>query len=160
MKVVFSCLPDHAVRRPLSTSWLQKRKGSKVSISNGGFNLVASAIMWKLLQWAPLISFVIWNGSHGSSQSISFIPIYRDSICGLLHYCSQHSQSTFSSTHCSVCLGNDVVRQNNSVSRIHTDMLSMETCPLFCCGIDQFLIFILKPFLMPKYCKYEHTQLQ
>lgn len=60
------------------TSWQQNRKQkSKVLISNGGFNLKwqlsVSGIMWKLLQWTPLINFVFWNGSHGSSKYIYFI---------------------------------------------------------------------------------------
>ncbi len=65
----------------ISCHWHGKRKNSKVSISNGGFilkwQLCVSAIMWKLLQWTPLINFVFWNGSHGSSKYISFILIQR-----------------------------------------------------------------------------------
>lgn len=40
---------------------------------------------------------------------------YRDSICGLLHYCSQFSQATFSSTHRSACLGNNADKTGLSI---------------------------------------------
>lgn len=67
-------------------------KNSEVLISNGGFNLEwqlsVSAIMWKLLQWTPLINLGLWRGSCGSSKYISF-NTDTESICGLFHYCPQ-----------------------------------------------------------------------
>lgn len=64
-----------------SCQWHRKQEDSKVLISNGGFNLKwqlsTTAIIWKPLQWTPLINFVFWNGSRGSSKYISFIMIQR-----------------------------------------------------------------------------------
>lgn len=73
---------------------------------------------------------------------------YRDSICGRLCYCSQFPEPTLSSSHCSVCLGNDVARWSRSVNRMHTGMFSIEPCPLARCRIDLFhFLFILTPFM-------------
>ena len=78
--------------------WHRKWKDSNVLISNGGFNLKwqlsVGAIMWKLLQWTPLILSLAMAAA--GPESIFLLYWYRESICGLPHYCSQFSQSTFS----------------------------------------------------------------
>lgn len=55
-------IPPGLRREPATTTsrrWHRKGKVSNVLISNGGFNvkwqLSVGAIMWKLLQWTPLI---------------------------------------------------------------------------------------------------------
>lgn len=73
------------------------------------WQLSVSTIMWKSLQWTPLIHLSFETPAVGP-ESLFLLYWYRESICGLPHYCPQFSQSTFSSTHSPVCLGNDVAR--------------------------------------------------
>lgn len=136
------------------TSWLQKKKGSKVLIWNGGFNLVVRAIIQKLLHWTPLIHFVIWNGSHGSTKSISL---------KLIQTLNMWSPTLLFSAF----LFNFLFHSFLSVSWkwIQIDVFSRhEACPLTCCEIDLFLFLSLFLYLlwvtrtsMPFCSKYEHT---
>lgn len=65
-------------------------------------------------------------------ESLFLLYWFRGSICGLPHYCSQFSKSTFCSTHRSVCLGSDVVAQSIEYT------LTCSPLSRSCCGIDRF----------------------
>lgn len=134
-----------------------KERMHKLLISNGGFNLLVSAIVCKLLQQSPLINFVSWNGNHGSSKAVSFLLIKRLNMCSSMLLFSTLF-FIFSSPH---CIGhvNVVIKQKVHLQNTHWHVLDrVMDSPLlwnrFTFNLYSSAVYECVTFL--KHWKYEH----
>lgn len=114
------------------TLWLQGEEKAK----KYRFQMVV-LIWW----WVPLCEscsselhwlVVSFEMAAMDPESLFLLYWFRGSICGLPHYCSRFSKSTFCSAHRSVCLGSDVVAQSIEYT------LTCSPSSRSCCGIDRF----------------------
>lgn len=100
--------------------------GLKLSISNGGFNLLENAIMCASLRHWSAVSFERADADPGKPDPFCWC---KNSLRGPLHR-RPLLPSALPSPRCAAAPGNVITEQNETVDRAHADKFSREPWPL------------------------------